>query len=66
VTPYIVRPVSGQQLAMPTDGLVAPNDYERILNGESYKPQLQQGKPVPLGPGAQPGLNGPVGFMLEP
>jgi pilus assembly protein CpaC len=66
VTPYIVRPVSGQQLAMPTDGLVAPNDYERILNGESYKPQLQQGKPAPLGPGAQPGLNGPVGFMLEP
>jgi pilus assembly protein CpaC len=64
VTPYVVRPVSGVRMASPTDGLVAPNDYERIIEGQSYRPQLQDKSPKPVGPNGS-GLSGPVGFMLE-
>ncbi|HLF59066.1 MAG TPA: type II and III secretion system protein family protein [Alphaproteobacteria bacterium] len=64
VTPYIVRPVSAMKMALPTDGLVQPNDYERIITGQTYRPQLQQGQPGPVGPDAK-GLSGPVGFMLD-
>lgn len=37
VTPYIVRPVSNRQLALPTDGFVAPDDMSRFLNGDRWK-----------------------------
>ena len=36
VTPYLVRPVSGQ-LALPSDGYRAPTDGQRIIGGQSYK-----------------------------
>jgi pilus assembly protein CpaC len=36
VTPYLVRPVSGQ-LATPTHGYRAPTDPERVLEGQSFK-----------------------------
>ena len=36
VTPYLVRPVSGQ-LALPTDGYRAPTDPERVWEGQTYK-----------------------------
>ena len=64
VTPYIVRPVSGVKMAAPTDGLVAPSDYERIIEGRAYRPQLQDKLPKPVGPNGS-NLSGPVGFMLE-
>jgi pilus assembly protein CpaC len=64
VTPYIVRPISGQQLASPGDGLVAPSDVERIIFGRQYRPQLQDGTRAPVGPDTR-GLTGPVGFALE-
>lgn len=35
VTPYLVRPVSGQ-LAVPTDGYRTPNDLQRDWLGETY------------------------------
>ncbi|HEY8593206.1 MAG TPA: type II and III secretion system protein family protein [Sphingomicrobium sp.] len=35
VTPYLVRPVSGQ-LATPTDGLRVPNDAQRDLLGQTF------------------------------
>jgi len=35
VTPYLVRPVSGQ-LPMPTDGLRIPNDATRILRNQTF------------------------------
>jgi len=64
VTPYIVRPVSGMKMASPTDGLVATNDYDRVLWGEAYKPHLQDKNPAPVGPDGK-GLSGPVGFMMD-
>jgi pilus assembly protein CpaC len=36
VTPYLVRPVSGQ-LALPTSGYRAPTDVERVLEGQTFK-----------------------------
>jgi pilus assembly protein CpaC len=36
VTPYLVRPVSGQ-IALPTNGYRAPTDAERVFEGQSYK-----------------------------
>jgi pilus assembly protein CpaC len=35
VTPYLVRPVSGQ-LALPTDGYRAPTDVQRVLEGHTF------------------------------
>ena len=64
VTPYIVRPVTAAKMALPTDGLTAPSDRERIFLGETYRPQLQGNPPPAVGPGAK-GLQGPVGFMLD-
>ena len=38
VTPYLVRPVSGQ-LASPTDGYRTPTDAQRVFLGQSYTGQ---------------------------
>jgi pilus assembly protein CpaC len=35
VTPYLVRPVSGQ-LALPTDGYRAPTDVQRVFEGQTF------------------------------
>ena len=64
VTPYIVRPVSGVKMAVPTDGLVPPSDVERIILGRQYRPQLQVDGSAPVGPETER-LSGPSGFMLE-
>ena len=63
VTPYVVRPVSAR-MAAPTDGLVPPNDVERIIGGQNYKEQIKGRGQAPAGPNAQ-GLVGPAGFALD-
>ena len=35
VTPYLVRPVSGQ-MALPTDGYRVPNTGQMVLEGQSF------------------------------
>jgi len=37
ITPYIVRPVSDRQLALPTDHYIAPSDMDRYLNGKRWE-----------------------------
>ncbi len=37
ITPYIVRPVSDRQLALPTDHYIAPSDMDRYLNGKRWQ-----------------------------
>ncbi len=64
VTPYVVRPVSHQRLALPTDGLTPPTDTDRLLHGRLYRPTLGRHPNGPNGRGAT-GLVGPVGFMLD-
>jgi pilus assembly protein CpaC len=50
VTPYLVRPVSGQ-LATPTAGYRAPTDAERVWEGQTFKgvsgPRAQVPAPAP-------------------
>jgi pilus assembly protein CpaC len=65
VTPYIVRPVNAaQQMQVPTDGLVRPNEVERIGGGLIYRQQLPPGQR-----GARDRDNsrlvGPAGFQLQ-
>jgi pilus assembly protein CpaC len=61
VTPYLVRPVSGQ-LALPTDGYRTPTDAERVIGGQSFKGR--SGNRVNRGTtptAAAPGLTGATG-----
>jgi pilus assembly protein CpaC len=64
VTPYLVRPVSGQ-LATPTSGYRAPSDPERVLEGQMYKGV--SGAPARLpapGPAIVGGAAAAPGFKL--
>lgn len=36
VTPYLVKPVSANQIALPTDGYKAPTDLEEVLLGRTH------------------------------
>ncbi|MFN4096605.1 MAG: pilus assembly protein N-terminal domain-containing protein [Sphingomonas sp.] len=59
ITPYLVKPVDGNQIALPTDGYRAPDDAERVLLGRlggsdkgGKRPTPQMAPPV----GAEPSL----------
>lgn len=64
VTPYVVRPISRQRLAAPTDGLEYPHDAERIVNGGTHRQKTSAGQPVTIDRNGD-SLIGPVGFLLE-
>ena len=59
VTPYLVRPTSRKELALPTDGLAAATDKRANLLGEINR-IYGRGRPVPEG-----GLKGDFGFIVE-
>jgi pilus assembly protein CpaC len=67
VTPYLVRPVSGQ-LAVPSDGYRAPTDVQQVLEGQTFKGTSGAVSPVAVSappPAAMPGGGAPVpGFRL--
>src|SRR5690349_10695301 len=52
VTPYLVKPVS-TQMALPTDGLRAPTDVQRVWEGQSY---VGQSGPRPVQPAPAPAI----------
>ena len=60
VTPYVVRPVSNEQMAMPTDGMTTPNDFDMIMrdrmNGSdsTSQPAVQADPAQPAVPSSQP------------
>ena len=68
VTPYLVRPTSGQ-LALPTNGYRAPTDVQQMWEGQTYTGQSGNRPPVPApGPGTAAGAASGVvaapGFKL--
>jgi pilus assembly protein CpaC len=63
VTPYLVAP-SATAMAAPTDGYMAPHDYERVLNSNTYRQTLPGPSKGPAGSDGQ-GLIGPAGFRLD-
>lgn len=63
VTPYLVKPVSANQIALPTDGYRATNDAEAFLLGQTFKGRSGEQRPVPsagapqtVAPGVSPGI----------
>jgi len=64
ITPYTVRPVSGQRMASPLDGLDQSNDVERILKGFSYSPHPNLETPSTRD-GSGRRLIGPAGYSLN-
>jgi pilus assembly protein CpaC len=63
VTPYLVRPVQ-TRLAAPTDGLLLPNDAQRVFFSDKYRQGLPGPARGPLNAGGN-GLIGPGGFRLD-
>ena len=60
VTPYLVRPVSANQIALPTDGYTSPSDLERLLLGRSFSGETGATRPGPtMAPPStvQPGID---------
>jgi pilus assembly protein CpaC len=47
ITPYLVKPVSANQIALPTDGYRAPTDAQRFLMGQTYNGKSNEGRPMP-------------------
>lgn len=47
VTPYLVKPVSANEIVLPTDGYKAANDAERLLLGKSYGGNSGGDRPKP-------------------
>ncbi len=47
VTPYLVRPVSANQVALPTDGLRTANDAQRLLLGQEWDGRTGEQRPMP-------------------
>ena len=71
ITPYLVKPVNGNDIALPTDGYKAPTDLQRVLLGQLTdgqsgaqrpKPTMQVGAaPAPaIGAAATPRPNQPM------
>jgi len=62
VTPYLVRPVSGQ-LATPIDGYRVPNDIQRDWGGQTFEGRSGKIDPTALTApsAAAPGVAVPVG-----
>jgi len=59
VTPYLVRPVSANQIALPTDGYRAPNDAQAFIGSQNFVGTSGEKRPMPsMGPSqtVQPGL----------
>lgn len=48
VTPYLVKPVSGRQIALPTDGVTTPNDPQRVLMDLQQTGVSGAQRPVPI------------------
>lgn len=64
VTPYLVAPVGGAQLATPRDGLEDPSDLQRLVDGRLARTSLRPGEQPALAAGRRR-LVGPAGFMLD-
>ena len=64
VTPYIVQPIAPGRVASPTDGLIAPNDVDRILHGRTFRTSMQRRRRNLNSQGIH-GLEGPAGFVLK-
>jgi pilus assembly protein CpaC len=47
VTPYLVKPVSANEIKLPTDGLQTPTDLQNFLLGQDFSGKKGAKRPVP-------------------
>jgi pilus assembly protein CpaC len=47
VTPYLVKPVSANEIALPTDGYKGATDAQRLLMGQTFSGKTGQKRPMP-------------------
>lgn len=64
VTPYLVEPSSGKEMALPTDGLNYATFVEQIFERRLVKQTPHKGQAPAFGPGGVR-LIGPAGFSVE-
>ena len=64
VTPYLVRPVSSAALSVPTEGFEVPDDYDRVVKGETRRQKQTSTQRTPHTSSID-GPNGPSGFELD-
>lgn len=60
VTPYLVQPVSANQIALPTDGFRSGNDADRLIVGQMDASRSGESRPVPIAAAPQtvaPGID---------
>lgn len=62
VTPYLVKPVSPQQIALPTAGFRAATDGERIIAGQTFMGKSGEKDPAPT---AAPSQTIPAGDRVS-
>lgn len=65
ITPYLVKPVDARRIALPTDGYIAPNDMQRYVKGQRWRPHVNQKTPGDASKNAGPTLKGRAGFQLK-
>ncbi|MBX3561546.1 MAG: type II and III secretion system protein family protein [Sphingomonas sp.] len=69
VTPYLVRPVSANQIALPTDGYRSANDPQRLLLGQEHDGRTGERRPEPRAAEPRtvtPGVDGVVTGSTAP
>lgn len=65
VTPYLVKPVSANQIVLPTDGYKNPTEAGRLLMGDLYKGSSDK-RPGPTSSAPQTVVKPSVGAALSP
>jgi pilus assembly protein CpaC len=67
VTPYLVQPVSANEIALPTDGYRSPNMLQQVFGNQASAGKSGEKRPMPSSAPGQPGPNGPqVGELIAP
>jgi len=47
VTPYLVKPVSANQIVLPTDGYHTPNDFNNVIGNQTFEGKSGEKRPTP-------------------
>lgn len=67
ITPYLVKPVNGADIVLPTDGYKAPDDFQRILGGQlSGSTKAERPKPSMALPDGQPSVGAMAPAPMSP
>lgn len=69
VTPYLVQPVSANQISLPTDGYRTANDAQRLLGDQAHDGRTGERRPMPAATQPQaisPGIDAQPAAAIQP